>query len=83
MRIKKFIFLLTLGCLVASPAYAYLDGGTGSIIVQGLFAGIAGFLAVIKLYWRNFKNFIHRLRGKRVTETPLADEQTNADTKEQ
>lgn len=32
-------------------AYAYLDPGTGSIILQGLIAGIAVGLSTIKLWW--------------------------------
>lgn len=55
---------MVFGCLFASPVYAYLDGGTGSVLVQGLFAGIAGFLAIMKLYWHNLKSFVNRLRGK-------------------
>jgi hypothetical protein len=42
---------------VAAPAYAYLDPGTGSSLLQGLFAGVAGVLAVLKLYWQRIKTF--------------------------
>jgi hypothetical protein len=42
---------------IAAPAYAYLDPGTGSSLLQGLFAGIAGVLAILKLYWQRIKNF--------------------------
>ena len=69
MSLRKFILILFLGCLFTSPVYAYLDGGTGSLIVQSLFAGVAGFLAILKLYWHNFKNLINRLRGKPPIET--------------
>lgn len=34
-----------------SPAYAYLDPGTGSIILQVLLGGIAGLVLAVKLYW--------------------------------
>lgn len=47
---------------LALPAYAYLDPGTGSVLLQGLLAGIAGGMAILKLYWRRFKAFF--LRGK-------------------
>ena len=40
----------------AQNAYAYLDPGTGSIILQGLIAGIAGGLITIRLYWAKFKS---------------------------
>ena len=33
------------------PAFAYLDPGTGSILLQVVLGGIAGFGVVAKLYW--------------------------------
>lgn len=57
---KKIISLLF--CLVfiinIQPAYAYLDPGTGSVFVQGLLAGGAGILAIIKIYWSRLKFFL-------------------------
>jgi hypothetical protein len=44
------------------PAYAYLDPGTGSMMLQLLIGGIAGALVVIKLYWYKLKGF---MTGKR------------------
>ena len=42
------------------PAYAYLDPGTGSMLLQGLIAGVAAGLMVIKLYWYKIKTFLFR-----------------------
>ena len=47
-----------------SPAYAYLDPGTGSILVQGLIAAIAGGLYMMKVYWSRLTAFFARLRKK-------------------
>jgi hypothetical protein len=47
--------------LYASPAHAYLDPGTGSIILQGLLAGIAAAMAAAGLYWARLKNFFSSL----------------------
>lgn len=46
-------------CLIGfdSTAYAYLDPGTGSMILQLLLGGVAGSLVVIKLYWLKIKGF--------------------------
>jgi len=52
----SFIYLL---CSI-SKANAYLDPGTGSIILQGILAFIAGTAATISLYWANFKTFIKK-----------------------
>lgn len=41
-----------------SSAYAYLDPGTGSIILQVLLGGIAGLALVGKLYWHKFLSLI-------------------------
>jgi hypothetical protein len=41
-----------------SPAYAYLDPGTGSIILQMLLGGVAGVALVGKLYWHKLRSLI-------------------------
>ena len=41
-----------------STANAYLDPGTGSIILQGILAFIAGIAATITVFWENVKKFI-------------------------
>jgi hypothetical protein len=38
------------------PAYAYLDPGTGSLILQGLIASLAAAAGVISLYWQKIKD---------------------------
>ncbi|MCH8059451.1 MAG: hypothetical protein IIA11_03225 [Proteobacteria bacterium] len=45
----------------ASPSYAYLDPGTGSIILQSALAGIAVAMGLLRLYWYRFKAFISTL----------------------
>jgi hypothetical protein len=46
----------------SAAANAYLDPGTGSILVQSLLAGIAGAAAVVSLYWQRVKRFFVNLR---------------------
>jgi len=43
--------------LVSGQAYAYLDPGTGSYILQLLIAGVLGGLFAIKIYWAKLKAF--------------------------
>ena len=43
--------------LTTGTSHAYLDPGTGSILLQGLIAGVAGGLVVIRLYWARAKSF--------------------------
>jgi hypothetical protein len=42
------------------PAHAYLDPGTGSMIVQLLLGGVAGAIVILRLYWDRFKAFFGR-----------------------
>ena len=40
--------------LVANSAHAYLDPGSGSMLLQLVLGGIAGLAVLIKLYWHRF-----------------------------
>ena len=53
---------LVVAALMVLPqrVLAYIDPGTGSILLQGLLAGVAGLLVVMKLYWGRVKNFFSR-----------------------
>ena len=41
-------------------AFAYLDPGTGSIILQGLIAGAIGTAALARMYWTRLKDIVRR-----------------------
>ncbi len=58
---KKTLFFVLM--LLASPAYAYLDSGTGSMVIQMVIAAVAGALAMIKLYWQKVKKGWQSLRS--------------------
>jgi hypothetical protein len=45
-------------------AYAYLDPGTGSYLLQLLLAGLLGGLLAVKMFWRNLKTFFSNLFSK-------------------
>lgn len=52
-----------LGLFVASAvafprdAFAYLDPGTGSMLIQMIVGGVAGTIVVAKLHWVKIKRF--------------------------
>jgi hypothetical protein len=46
-------------------AFAYLDPGTGSIILQSLIAGIIGSMAFARMYWTRLKDIVRRTFGNR------------------
>ena len=63
MLMNMYVSNLKLLCLIVglisytSPAYAYLDPGTGSMLLQGLIAGLAAFISVVSIYWQKVKSF--------------------------
>lgn len=46
----------------SAAAHAYLDPGTGSILVQSFLAGVAGAVAIVSLYWQRVKAFFVNMR---------------------
>ena len=46
--------------LSSTNAWAYLDPGTGSMIIQGIIAGIAMAGFTIKTYWYRIKAFFNK-----------------------
>ena len=64
MRRPLLILLLLIVWLspaFASPAYAYLDPGTGSYVFQMIIAGVVGLLFLVKIYWRRIASLLTRL----------------------
>jgi hypothetical protein len=59
MRTVPLIAVLMLA--LTTPAYAYLDPGTGSMILQMALAGAIAAAASIKIFWHSFKAAIGRL----------------------
>ncbi|MCP4692589.1 MAG: hypothetical protein GY859_31395 [Desulfobacterales bacterium] len=54
--------------LAATPAHAYLDPGTGSMLVQALLATVAAVSVSLGLFWRRIRLFFDRLFGGRDNE---------------
>lgn len=52
----------------ALPAHAYLDPGTGSIILQGIIGAIVGALAFFSTGLERVKNAIGKLTGRKKKE---------------
>jgi hypothetical protein len=65
------VWLVTLWLVAPEPVLAYLDPGTGSMLLQGLIAVIAASVAAVGMYWRVLRDFVRRLTGR--TSTPNSD----------
>jgi hypothetical protein len=51
--------------MLTQPAYAYLDPGTASLLLQGIIGGVAAAITVVSLYYNRLKAAFFRLIGKR------------------
>jgi hypothetical protein len=56
------LVLLIAALLAPATAHAYVDPGTGSMVLQGVIAAVLGLGLTLKLYWRKIRK---RLTGKR------------------
>ena len=52
-------------------AYAYLDPGTGSMLLQGCMAAVAGGLLIIRAYWGKWKRLV--ASSKKAAQQPHAE----------
>ena len=52
--------------LIPTKAFAYLDPGTGSIILQAILGFIAAAVASISIYWTKFKIFLNKIFKKKI-----------------
>lgn len=63
-KIFSLLYILTL-VIFPTKAFAYLDPGTGSIILQAILGFIAATIASISIYWAKFKSLISKLFDKK------------------
>lgn len=54
-----------MAAFAASPAFAYLDPGTGSMLLQLMLGGVAGAMVIGKLYYRRATDFFRGLGRRR------------------
>ena len=50
--------------MFTSSAHAYLDPGTGSIILQAIVGAFAAFLSTLYIFWEKVKNFFKKVFKK-------------------
>lgn len=64
MNIKKLFCIVSLITLSSNPAYAYLDPGTGSMILNLIVGAAAGALTFASVFWQKIKNFFKKVFKK-------------------
>jgi hypothetical protein len=62
---SRLVLLLGIFVALMTPqhAHAYIDAGTGSLILQALLGGAVGLSAFVKLYWYKLKEFFARVKA--------------------
>jgi hypothetical protein len=65
-RVLRIALVLVAWLSIASPAYAYLDPGTGSMLISAVLGVAAALALAVKMFWYRLIGFF---RGKR----PAAD----------
>tara|TARA_A200000113_G_scaffold40226_1_gene32757 strand:+ start:434 stop:655 length:222 start_codon:yes stop_codon:yes gene_type:complete len=71
-KINSIFFLLIL-IVTPNTSYAYLDPGTGSIILQAILGFIAATVASISIYWTKFKIILKKIFSKKRNQKNLED----------
>jgi hypothetical protein len=71
--VSVLLLLSILVVLTLQPAYAYLDAGTGSMLIQALIASFLASLMALKLFWgrvvMTFKTVVLRKKLKESSKT--------------
>jgi len=62
ISIPRLAILFAVYASLSSPAYAYLDPGTGSMLVSAVLGVAAALALAVKMFWYRLTSFF---RGKR------------------
>ncbi len=58
--------ILSINEFVQAATQNYLDPGSGNLILQLILGAVLGLGVVIRLFWKNIKNFFTRGKAKSV-----------------
>lgn len=74
MQMSNWLTMLTLAALAVvfetEPAYAYLDPGTASLILQGIVGAVGAGVVAAGIYWRKFTGLFRRGEPEQAEGTP-------------
>ena len=76
---RAFLVLAAVELSFPRDAHAYLDPGTGSLIIQGLIASVAAGLIVVRAYWGRLKSFYKKSPPKESTDGGRVDDAEQSD----
>jgi len=67
-KISNSVFVIIFSLLFCTNSYAYIDPGSGSIILQAIIAAFAGAGTAITIYWKKVKLFFSKIFKKKDNE---------------
>lgn len=56
--------MIIIGGFYLQDAYAYIDAGSGSMVIQVIIGALVGVGITLKIYWYKFKEKILRINKK-------------------
>ncbi len=62
--ILGLVFAFSLSLFWSQNAYAYLDPGSGSIIIQAIIGALVGVGITLKIYWYKIKEKLMSTKSK-------------------
>ena len=65
----------------ATPSFAYVDPGTGSIILQALIALLAGAVVTVKFYWHKLLKLFGLEKKKNSDKNDIKNNKINLNEK--
>ena len=81
MKNSVLLFLVFMAILTVQPAHAYLDPGTGSMIIQILAACFATIAIFFKSIWMSIQKFFAKKPKADIAETETTPEETETENK--
>jgi hypothetical protein len=70
MKITDYVFFGIALLMLPGSAYAYLDPGTGTLIVQSIIGAVAAALVAMKVYWYQIKSFFSKSKTEQEKGVP-------------
>ena len=72
-RALRIAFMLAACLSITSPAYAYLDPGTGSMLLSAVIGVAAAVGLAVKMFWYRLVGLVRGKRTETVEGSPPAD----------
>jgi hypothetical protein len=57
-QINRLVLCFIVACVFPNQAFAYVDPGSGALLLQMLIGGGVGALFYLRIYWSKIKTFI-------------------------